>query len=366
METSSAVKLYEEQSRVFWGTPSIGKKNNVGLILVNLGTPDNLDIDSIKKYLNEFLMDPYVVNLPEMVRNFLVKKLIIPFRAKKSLEAYTKIWTEKGSPLLVHSEALTSKISMKFPNLNVSLAMRYSGKSIDDCYSDLIAQGCRNILVLPLFPQYARATTGSIVAEVDKVYAKINIEHKVNCLPPFYNNDLFIKAWAQSIRSSVGYQQREHLVMSYHSLPVQQLADSNFGCRKSECFKSSPCPSFVNSQCYRAQCFATSRAIASQLGLSESEYTVAFQSKLGKAKWIKPVTVDVLTELAAKGMKNISVCCPSFVVDCLETIEEIGMQASMLWKEHGGDNLNLIPCLNEQPLFVESLSEHIRMELSKL
>lgn len=366
MAVKSSVVTYEKQHRAFWGTPSIEKESRIGLMLVNLGTPDSLSVQDIKKYLREFLLDPYVVDLPDIVRNVLINKIVIPLRAKKSFEAYSKIWTDQGSPLQVNSQSLANKISMKFPNLKVALAMRYSGKSISDVYSDLIAQGCRQILILPLFPQYARATTGSIIAQVDAAYSNIKIEHKVYCLPPFYNNELFIKSWAQQIKSSEGYNEAEHLVMSYHSLPVRQLEKGNYGCRKSECFKSQPCPNFVNSPCYRSQCYETSKAIAKELGLVDTDYTVAFQSKVGRTEWIKPSTVTTLEDLAAKGKKKIAVCCPSFVVDCLETLEEIGIQAKNKWAELGGESLSFINCLNDQALFIESLSEHVRVELSKL
>lgn len=366
MTIKSSVALYEKQHRAFWGTPSIDKNSRTGLILVNLGTPDSLSLKDVKEYLREFLLDPYVVDLPDFIRNILVNKIIVPFRSKKSLEAYEKVWTDEGSPLQFHSEALANKLAMKFPNLKVALAMRYKGKSIDDVYSDLIAEGCRKILVLPLFPQYARATTGSIIAEVDKAYSKINIEHKVYCLPPFYNNELFIKSWAQRISNSESYKSAEHLVMSYHSLPVRQLEKGNYGCRKSECFRAQPCPNFINSPCYRSQCYETSKAIAKELGIADSDYSVSFQSKVGKAEWIKPSTSEHLESLLKQGKKKVAICCPSFVVDCLETLEEIAMAEREAWIEMGGEDLYFIPCLNDQALFVEALSEHVRIELDKL
>lgn len=325
-----------------------------GILLVNLGTPDDCSTKSVRRYLKEFLSDGRVIELQSIVRWFLVNCLILPTRPKKSAHAYSKIWEKDGSPLMINSQNLTHDIQVELGSTyQVELAMRYGSYSINDALSKL--KNCNEITILPMFPQYASATTGSIIEHIFTVSKDLKVFPSFKIIRDFYQEPFFIKSQAQLIQNEL--QDDDYLLLSYHGLPENHLKSS--GCAKGSkacCVNMSNC----QSGCYLSQCLKTSQLIKNKLNIDESRYTSSFQSRLGKTPWIKPYTDEVLDKLRQKGIDNLVVACPSFVSDCLETLEEIGIQAREQWLELGGKRFTLIPCLNNNPLWVKGLAELIK------
>lgn len=328
-----------------------------GVLLINLGTPDNCDAKSVYRYLTEFLNDPRVIDLPIWLRWPLVNLLIVPLRHKKSAAAYQKIWTAASSPLLRHGQQLQQALSQALgKDYQVELGMRYGNPSIKAALQNL--QHCSRITVIPLFPQYSSAATGSAIEKLLSVAAKQwNIPELV-IKKDFYNDPRFIAAYADVINKNISNKKLDLLLFSYHGLPERHIDKSLC---QAKCDRVNACPSITqeNAFCYRAQCFATSRLLAQTLGLDEKKYRVAFQSRLGRTPWIKPYTDLLLPELIQQGITNIAVVCPSFVADCLETLEEINIRAREQWQALGGGEFTFIPCLNEEPLWVKTLADMV-------
>lgn len=328
-----------------------------GILLINLGTPDHPDISSVRKYLKDFLSDKRVIDLPIVLRYLLLYCLILPFRTKTSTAAYQKIWTDQGSPLLINSLALQNALAQKLgPHYQVELGMRYGNPSISSALKKL--HHCQNIHILPLFPQYSSAATGSAIEATLKIFSKQWNIPNISLTHSFYNHPKFIASYAQLIQHSLNTEKPDIILFSYHGLPERHI-------KKSECTAACdlqhPCPGITekNYYCYRAQCYETSRLIAQKLQLSENQYCVTFQSRLGKTPWIKPYTDQVLIALSQKNIKNILIACPSFVADCLETLEEIGIRAQAQWESLRGEKLTLVPCLNANDEWVEAVVEMI-------
>lgn len=334
------------------------------VLLINLGTPNALNKKSIKSYLREFLSDHRVINLPWLLRFILVNAIIIPFRSSKTLEAYKAIWTADGSPLLTNSRRLQQKLELNLNNnllhseqeFDVVLAMRYGEPSIKNALADLQQNNYTRIIIVPLYPQYASASSGSALEKSLKYVSDFGYFPKIICINEFYLLPSYINSLVNSIKKSYfAQQQNHHIIFSYHGIPKKQLAVSKK--TNSCCPDSMPCPvKNFPAKCYRAQCYATSRAIAEKLNLSPSQYTTCFQSRLGKLPWIKPYTDETLKTLRNNNISNITVVCPSFVSDCLETLEEIGMGLKDEWLALGGKGFNLIPCLNDSDDWVMALS----------
>jgi ferrochelatase len=328
--------------------------NKKGYLLINLGTPEAPTRRSVKKYLQTFLMDERVIALPSFIRWILVYGIIAPFRSGRSAHAYQQVWTSSGSPLAVHGQHLIEKLRDKLPrDVNLALAMRYGEPSIEKALKQLAE--CDEIIILPLYPQYASATNGSSTVAVFDYFKQQQIIPNIRVIRDFYQHPAYIHALCESIKPYL--KQDYHLLLSYHGLPENQL--EKIGC-KPVC--KTPCPQSITSgkACYRQQCFMTSNSIASTLNLDEKNYTISFQSRLGKTPWIQPYTDEVIENLAKQGVKNLLVACPAFVADCLETLEEIGIQAKEKWEELGGHQLTLIPCLNDQEIWVEALIEILK------
>ncbi|MDF3054516.1 MAG: hemH [Gammaproteobacteria bacterium] len=337
------------------------KRGNVlqknGILLVNLGTPDQPDIASVKRYLKQFLSDPRVIDLPLPLRWILVNAFILPFRSRSSSEAYRQIWTELGSPLLVNSQKFTKALGEKVGDAyTVALGMRYGNPSIPAAIEAL--RDCQHINVLPLFPQYASASTGSALEKVLDTFAKQWNVPSISIIHAFYDHPGFISAYANLIQRTLGHEKPDVFLFSYHGLPQRHIKKS--GCEVMCDLKACPEISVVNENCYRAQCYQTSRLLANALALSESDYHVAFQSRLGRTPWIQPYTDQILITLAKAGVKHIAIACPSFVADCLETLEEIGLRTRAQWLALGGEKLTLIPCLNAQKDWVDAVAEMLR------
>jgi ferrochelatase len=319
-----------------------------GLLLINLGTPDAPTPDAVGRYLREFLMDPFVIDLPAPFRWLLVNVLIVPRRKYQSAEAYQKVQTSEGSPLLVHTRALATKVARELGDeFQVAYAMRYGKPSIKSALANLQSSNISRIIVLPLYPQYAESSFETAVVETTNRARDLGCEEKLLFLPPFYDHPEFINAWTERLRASIVTETTDHVLFSFHSLPVRHLTkfhqgDNNFRPTAECCTEITS----ANQKCYRAQCFATARAIAAQLELHPDDYTVSFQSRLGRAEWIGPNTVNVLENLPKRGIKRLAVACPSFVADCLETVEEIGIRGRETFLFAGGVDLTLVPCLN--------------------
>ncbi len=318
---------------------------HTGILLINLGTPSASNATSVKRYLNEFLTDPKVIDIPNPWRTLLVRGLITPFRAKKSAHAYQQIWTEQGSPLLVNSLALKDNLQQALgADYIVSLGMNYGEPSIADAMGEL--KDCGQIIVLPLFPQYSSAVTQSILDKVSSAHHQIK---------DFFNHPAYIKAMSENIQNTLDAVKPEYLLFSYHGLPMRQLYKTSGDICKS--CTNNPCPNIQekNRYCYRAQCYETSKLITEQLALKEIKTLTCFQSRLGRLTWTQPYTEKVLAELAAQGIKRIAITCPSFVTDCLETLEEIGIRGRNTWLDLGGVELTLIPALNNNATWLKAI-----------
>jgi len=334
----------------------------IGVLLINLGTPDAPTPKAVGRYLREFLMDGYVLDMPALLRWILVNILIVPRRKYQSAEAYQKVQLPEGPPLLVHTRALAHRVAAELGDeYLVEFGMRYGSPSIKSALQNLNSRGVSRTIVLPLYPQYAESSFETAVVETRRSARDLGCEELLTFLPPFYEEPGFIKAWAGRIRAEIDAETSEHLVFSFHGVPVRHL--TKFHPSDNGYTPVADCCTEVNSgnqNCYRAQCFATARAIAAQLELHTDDYTVSFQSRLGRAEWIGPNTVDVFAGLAQRGIRRIAVACPSFVSDCLETLEEIGIRGRETFLTAGGEAFQLIQSLNDDAEWTDSVVSRIR------
>jgi ferrochelatase len=328
-----------------------------GLLLINLGTPDSPTTGDVRRYLREFLSDPRVIDINAFSRALLLNLVILPTRPAKSAHAYQQIWDPvRGSPLLYHSRDLADGVAAALgPGWKVELAMRYGNPSIPAGLAALKAAAVDRIVVLPLFPQYASSSTGTAVARVLELAARENVVPPIDIVPAFHADPGFLAAFAAVARPYVG--DVDHVVFSFHGLPEHHMTKADPS--GAHCLRSPDCCARlgeVNRDCYRAQCFATTRELAARLELAEDRHTVTFQSRLGRRPWIKPYTDLVLPELAARGVRRVAVICPAFVADCLETVEEIGIRGQALWKAAGGEKLALVPSLNATEPWIDAVA----------
>jgi len=337
--------------------------NRTGVLLINLGTPDAPTPEAVGRYLREFLMDGYVIDLPKPLRWFFVHVMIVPRRKEQSAKAYQKVQLPKGSPLLVHTRELAANVAARL-NTNdnryaVEYAMRYGNPSIATSLEKLCAQDVARIMVLPLYPQYAESSFETAVVETRRRAAELGCADRVTFLTPFFERPEFIDSFASRVVEHLEKHPAEHVVFSFHSLPERHLTKLN----PQHCLRAVDCCeqlSEMNRHCYRAQCFFTAKSMARRAKLNTDAYTISFQSRLGRAKWIGPNTEDVLRSLAQRGIKRVAVSCPSFVADCLETVEEIAIRGRQTFIEACGDELWLIPSLNSDPAWVETICKWIR------
>lgn len=330
-----------------------------GVLLVNLGSPDSPSVPDVRRYLREFLMDGRVLDAPWPVRFCVVHFAILPSRPKQSAEAYEKIWLPEGSPLVVTSKKVRAELQGRFP-FPVELAMRYQNPSIPAGVGALAAQGVDELFLIPLFPHYAMSSFETAVERVKEVAASLAPAMNIRVAPPVYRDEDYITALVASARPHLenGY---DHLLFSFHGLPERHLRKAD--ATRIHCLATAACcttPSPAHATCYRAQCFQTVAAFVAKAGVPAAKYSIAFQSRLGKDPWLKPYTDFEIPRLAREGVKRMLVICPAFVSDCLETLEEIGMRGRDLFVETGGQELKLIPCLNEHPLWIDALEKMIR------
>ncbi len=332
-----------------------------GVLLVNLGSPDSTKTKDVRKYLDEFLMDGRVIDLPKWFRTFLVKGIILNTRPGKSAKAYRKIWWKEGSPLIVLSERLQEKIEKKV-SVPVALAMRYGNPSIKTGLQELADQGVDEVLLVPLYPQFAMATTETILVLAEELRKEFFPQMEFTSLPPFYNHPDYIRVLSNSIQEYLKGKDWEHLLFSYHGVPDRHIRKSdvtNSHCKiDGKCCFSEPSP--AHAYCYRHQCEMTTAKVAEYLELKEGTYSTSFQSRVSIiGSWLKPYTDKTVEKFAKTGTKQMAIATPAFVSDCLETLEEIGMEAAEDFEEKGGDHLHVIPCINDRDDWANVMSRWI-------
>lgn len=332
-----------------------------GVLLINLGTPEAPTTQAVRVYLREFLSDPCVIDIHPVARWLLLNAVILPFRPKKSAAAYQEVWTEEGSPLRVYSEAFTESLSDRLgENYKVVLAMRYGQPTIASGVNELVAAGAEQIVVMPLYPQYATSSTGTALGELYKDAATRFVVPTFNVVPDFYDHPQYLNAAAHMVEVDRKDFKPDHILFSYHGLPERHIR--NCDPSGTHCLTSENCCDEIgthNRSCYRAQCFATTRGIVERLQLSPADWTIGFQSRLGRTPWIKPYTDEILPKLVEQGVKRLLVSCPSFVADCLETLEEIGIRAREEFMEAGGEDLRLVPCVNANEQWVDAAASMV-------
>jgi len=342
-------------------------RGKTGIALMNIGSPESLEVKDVREYLRQFLGDGRVVDLNPIIRWLVLNLFILPSRPQESAEAYSSIWDEdRGSPLIYHTEDLAVKLRERLgEGFMVELGMQYCEPNISTAFEKFRSNGVDRIVILPMYPQYASSATGAAVEIAYKAAAKIYNTPYLHVVPAFFDHPAYLRAYAETIRETIGQggTKVDHLLMSFHGTPEQHCFNTDetgLHCKGD----SSCCKQIVqaNRNCYRAQCYETARKLAVVLELTEDKYTVAFQSRLSAAgkEWIKPYTDAVIEELAEKGIKRLACCIPSFTTDCLETLEEIGIRGKEDFIAAGGDDLLLIPCLNSSDAFADGLLEIIR------
>lgn len=331
-----------------------------GILLVNLGTPRSPSTGDVRRYLREFLSDPDVIDINPVGRWFLVNLIIAPTRAPKSAKLYETIWTKEGSPLLTHSLALRDKLRTFMGNeVVIELAMRYQEPSLRAAMEALEKAGVDEITALPLYPQFAESSTGSTIKAIERYAKKLKRNIPVRIIDSFYNHPAYLEALAK-VAAAYDHRDYDHVLFSYHGLPERHIHKAsekyNMQCSLGACCESG---SAIH-HCYRAHCVQTTRQLATRLGIPKEKYTMCFQSRLGRDPWIKPYSDEVIAELGKKGVKKILAFSPAFVADCLETIHEIGVEYLELFREHGGESLQLVPALNSNDVWVKAVAEILK------
>ncbi len=328
-----------------------------GVLLINLGTPDEPTRPAVYRYLKQFLLDPRVIDYPWLPRNLIVRGIIAPFRSGSSSKLYKKLWTENGSPLKHYGEVVTTGVQKLLgDDYIVELGMRYQRPSVESALEKLLQQQVSEIIVFPMFPQYASATTGSVHDEVMRLLRQKDTIPNVKFINSYYDYEPIIEIFADNARQ-FDLDSYDHIIFSYHGLPQRQLrkADDFNHCLQKENCCQNICS--VNQFCYSAQCHATTRAIAAKLNLSEERYTTSFQSRLGPEAWAQPYTAATIEKWAKKGAKRLLVFSPAFVADCLETLIEISDEYQEEFEEMGGEKVDLVPSLNDDPRWIQAVRD---------
>ena len=327
------------------------------ILLVNLGSPRDLKLSSIKEYLTEFLTDDNVIDLPKIIQKILVKNIIVPFRSKKTQEAYNSIWKKDGSPLIINTKSLAKKLSDK-TNYSVEIAMRYQYPSIKQAVEKLINKGCKEIIAVPLYPHYAQSTIFTTENKIKEISTSLGGNLKISFIRPFYNEEGYINALTSLIKESLP-SDFDHLLFSYHGIPERHVKNTDPS--KTHCLKVKDCCNIkadAHQFCYRHQVLETTKLCAKKLNIEKEKWSVSFQSRIGPG-WLKPFTDKVLDELPEKNIKKLAVVCPAFVADNLETLEEINIRAREQFLNNGGIEFTYIPCLNDNNNWVDFLGNYI-------
>lgn len=326
----------------------------IGVLIVNIGTPKSPSTKDVGVYLKKFLMDEDVISLPFVLRWVLVNLIIVPFRAVKSAAKYAKIWTPQGSPLQVNTEKFVNALAQELgAHYSVKIGMAFSEPSIETSLIGFKNESIDRLIICPMFPQYAEATTGSVLKGVKKICNKIDLTVPQTMIKSFYKENFYIDNIAKYCKDI----QADHWLFSYHGLPEKQIT-KNASCllNNSCCLSSQEC----TKTCYRSHCIQTTKELAKKLNLNDEDYTISFQSRLGVKRWLQPYTDGVLRLLPQQNKINIAVVSPAFVADCLETLEEINLESRHLFLESGGESFQYIPCLNADPQWVSGFAEYIK------
>jgi len=330
-------------------------KKKVGVLLVNLGTPDSPNVGDVRRYLFQFLNDPRVIDLPWLARFLLVNLIIVPFRAFGSSKIYKKLWTDEGSPLLIYGNQLTKALQEELDaeTFEVFFAMRYQNPSMESVLEQMRLKNFDQIIILPLYPQYASSSTGSTIERAMKIIKSWYVIPELNFITQYYENEQYIEGFVSRGKEH-DIESYDHVIFSYHGLPVRQVDkvyDDGLPCAEHSCESEI---NEANKFCYKATCYATTRELAKRLNIPEEKYTVAFQSRLDK-NWLEPFSDKVVEQLAKDDAKRLLVFSPAFTADCLETTIEIGDEYLEIFEEHGGEHLQLVESLNTHPLWVNAL-----------
>ena len=328
------------------------------VLLIQLGTPDSPKTSDVRRYLSEFLNDPRVIDLPYLARKLLVNGIIVPFRAPKSAKIYQELWEMSGgvSPLITHTENVTQLLQEKMDEqFTVEFAMRYQNPSMDMVLEKIRKVNYDKIIIIPLFPQYASASSGSAIEKAMNIIRKWWVIPEIKIVSQFWDSEGYINSIVERSKA-FDPKSYDHVLFSYHGLPERHVDKVYEG---TDLCADQPCESELNDKnklCYKATCFATTRLIAEKLNLKDSDYTVCFQSRLDK-KWLTPFSDEIVEEWAKKGAKRLLVFSPAFVADCLETLVEIGSEYQEIFEEHGGETVDLVPSSNDHPEFVSCLNQ---------
>lgn len=333
-------------------------KSRTGVLLINLGTPNSPSVKDVRRYLFEFLNDPRVIDVPAVARFILVNLIIVPFRAPKSAKIYKDLWTDNGSPIIIYGKSVREKLQKALgEDFDVELAMRYQNPSMDEVLTRMGKKDYKKIIIVPLFPQYASATTGSVIDKAMNIINKWWVIPEIKFISQFYDDEGFLNTIIERAKK-YSLNEYDHILFSYHGLPVRQVdkvyKDGTL-CEEHNCETKI---NETNQYCYKATCYATTRLLAERLNIPPERYTVCFQSRLDK-KWLKPFSDKVIIEQAKKGAKKLLVFSPAFVADCLETIIEIGKEYQKLFEENGGEKIQLVESLNDHPMWIETLKEMV-------
>lgn len=335
----------------------------IGIWLIQLGTPSGTTPKDARAFIQEFLMDRRVIDIPRPLRWALVQ-LIVQMRASKIAKAYQSIWLTEGSPLRVYSQKLETALSLSLNGKAfVQLAMTYGHPNFGTTWKNFQKAGVNKLLIVPLFPQYASATTGTCLEKIFNLLEREANIPAIRILPPFFDQSFYIDS-VVSIASETNLSKFEHFLFSFHGLPERQIHKSDP--TDSHCLKDQSCcetPVVANRFCYRSHAVQTTARLAERLGIPRDRRTLSFQSRLGRTPWLKPYTDEVIVEIAKRGIKRLAVFSPSFVADCLETTEEIGIRGRELFETAGGQELKLIPSLNAHKIWVEKLSQHLEAQI---
>lgn len=337
---------------------TVGK---TGVLIVNLGTPDSPNTPDVRKYLREFLMDGRVIDIPVTSRWMLINLIIAPFRAPKSAKVYKELWNDQGSPLKTYGYAVERMLQKALgDDYVVKLAMRYQSPSIESGLAELQKMGLSKLTIIPFFPQYASASTGSVYEEVMRVLAQWQVMPELRFVNRFLDHPKFVEGFVRLGKKYMTQRKYDHYLFSYHGLPERQILKGDV--THSQCRLGSCCDTLnaYNQHCYRAQCFETTRLLVKELGIPEGQYTTCFQSRLGRDPWIKPYTDDVIKELPGRGIKSVLAFSPAFVADCLETTIEVGEEYKELFEEHGGEHWQLVESLNDSEIWIEALVDIVK------
>ena len=326
-----------------------------GILLLNLGTPDSFKTSDVRKYLVQFLTDWRVIDIPAVRRHLLVRGIIGPFRAPKSAATYKEVWTEEGSPLLVITQKLAALVQEALgSDYQVEFGMRYGNPSTESALKKFEGKALKKLRVIPLYPQYASASTGTASEEVMRIISNWQTIIPVEFLSSYHDHPGLINSWTE-IGKKYDPASYDHILFSYHGLPERQLVKADFN---NHCLKNKDCCATLtdkNAYCYSAQCYDTTKYITEALDIPKEKHTVCFQSRLGKTPWREPFTSDVIAQLAKEGKKKLLVFCPAFVSDCLETIYEVKEEYKEEFVEAGGEELTLVESLNTHPLWVDTV-----------